>query len=406
MTFDVVKVRNQFPQIQSTAYDRPLVYLDSAATALKPQSVIEVMDRFYLRETANIHRGAHYFGNLGTQNYEDVRKTVMTFLGARAETEIVFTKGTTDGLNLIAHSFGRSELKPGDEILLTQVEHHSNIVPWQMLAKEKDLKIRVLPVLDSGQWDIEVLGQFLGPQTRLVAMSHVSNVTGLVHPVDRVIRRAREVGAITVIDAAQSVTDLAVDVQSMGCDFLVFSAHKLFGPFGVGILYGREELLAKMPPYQGGGSMISNVTFEETTFLPTPHRFEAGTPNIAGVLALKPAIDFVLSLGFEGIHQHKLSLLNAFEQRLRDETDAKIFGEGDEKSGICSFLIPHLHPGDLGALLDRSGVAIRTGHLCAQPLMNRFGVQGLMRVSFSIYNDASDIDSFFAALHKARELLQ
>lgn len=404
MSFDVDAIRAQFPQLAVQVYEKPLIYFDNAATTLKPQSVINTVSEMYTHEIANIHRGAHYLGSQGTERYEQARKKVAGLIHAKSESEIVFTRGTTESLNLLAATVG-ADFKPGEEILITEVEHHSNIVPWQQLAKQKNMKLQVLPVLDSGQWDMSKLDQLLNPRTRLVACTHISNITGLIYPVEQMIARAKQVGAVTVLDAAQSVADIPIDVQKLDCDFLAFSGHKMFGPFGVGVLFGKSERLAQLPPYQTGGSMISDVQFEQTAFLPPPFRFEAGTPNVSGVIGLGTAVDFLTELGLDSIHKRKRVLCDQLENQMREIGGIKIYGQGKEKTAVVSFTMENCHAADVAQILDRQGIAIRTGHLCAQPLMKHFGVAGLARASLSVYNTEHEITAFCHGLRKAKELL-
>jgi cysteine desulfurase/selenocysteine lyase len=401
---DVHRIRALFPQLKTEVRGQPFIYFDNAATTLKPTPVITTMTKYYQHEVANIHRGAHFFGNQGTERYEKVRDQVARFLNASTSDEIVFTKGTTEGLNMIAQSYAREQLQPGDEILLTEVEHHSNIVPWQIVAQQRDLKIRVLPILDSCQWDMARLNEFLTERTKLVSISHISNVTGLIHPIEQVIARARAVGAVTVIDAAQAIFDLPIDVQKLDCDFLVFSGHKILGPFGVGVVFARKKILEAMVPYQSGGSMISKVSFAKTSFLPPPQKFEAGTPNVVGVIGLGAAVEYVDFLGRSAIHEHKQQLRQQLEQALADIPHLRVFGQGPHKTSVCSFEIAGVHPSDIGQILDEQGIAVRTGHLCAQPLADRLGVAGFVRASLSIYNTADEIQQFAHSLKKAQEL--
>ena len=401
---NIESLRAQFPQLAVQVYERPLIYFDNAATTLKPQSVIDVMDEMYQREIANIHRGAHYLGSQGTERYEQARKKVAAFLNAKSESEIIFTRGTTESLNLLAATLS-GKFAMGDELLITEVEHHSNIVPWQILAERAQLRLKVLPILDSGQWDLSRLNELLNERTRLVACTHISNVTGLIYPVNEIIARAKEVGALTVLDAAQSAADIPLDVQELDCDFLAFSGHKVFGPFGIGVLYGKSWHLEGLPPYQSGGSMISEVTFEKTTYMPPPFRFEAGTPHVTGAIGLGVAINFLQEMGLRDLHRRKTELRAKLESQMRAIGGIRIFGEGLQKTSIISFTMDGCHPGDLAQILDRQGVAIRSGHLCAQPLMKRWGVAGLARVSLSIYNTDNEIEIFCQGLRKAKEML-
>lgn len=399
-------IQEKFPQLKSSVRGHRLVYLDNAATTLMPREVSEKISKHDLELKANVHRGAHYISDLGTRAYEDVRLQVAQFLGARSANEVVFTKGTTESLNLVATSFARSQLQPGDEILITEMEHHSNIVPWQMVAQEKGLVLKIVPVDDSGTLDLESLAPLLTRKTKLVSLVYCSNTLGTVNPVRQVVQMAHDYGARVVVDAAQAVSAFPINVQELGCDFLAFSGHKLFGPFGVGVLWGREELLASMPPYQTGGSMISSVTFAKTDFLPPPQRFEAGTPNVSGVVGLGAAIDFLGQMNWQDIAKHEQSLLIEATQRLADIDGVRFIGTAKNKISILSFVIEGFHPSDMGQILDQQGIAIRTGHHCTQPLMTRYGISGTLRASFSIYNDQEDVSALYQGVLKAKELLQ
>lgn len=382
-----------------------MVYLDSAATTLKPQAVIDRLTKVYSFEVSNVHRGAHDLSDRATVSYEGARETVRKFLNAKQASEIIFTKGTTEGLNLVAQSYARAFLKEGDEILLTEMEHHSNIVPWQLVAKEKGFKIITAPITSQGEIDVAGFQKKLSEKTKLVSLVHVSNALGTINPVVDLVKMAKDVGAVTVVDAAQSVTAGPVDVQKIGCDFLAFSGHKLFGPNGIGALYGRNELLNKMPPYQGGGSMIGRVTFADTTFLDAPQRFEAGTPPVAEAIGMAAAIDYFQSLGIENVKMHKRNLLEKTTQMLREFPNIQLVGEAASKTSIVSFLLKGAHPADVGPLLDQQGIAVRCGHHCNQPLMDYLKIPGTVRASFSIYNSEDDIEILRKGLIKAQEIL-
>jgi len=402
---NIQEVQKQFPQLKATVRGGRLVYLDSAATTLKPQAVIDRITKVYSQEVSNVHRGAHDLSDRATAAYEGARETVRQFLNASQTSEIIFTKGTTEGLNLVAQSYARAFLKEGDEILLTEMEHHSNIVPWQLVAKEKGFKIVAAPITPQGEIDIEGFQKKLSQKTKLVSFTHISNALGTINPVVDLVKMAKEVGAVTVIDAAQSVSSEKMDVQKIGCDFLAFSGHKLFGPNGIGALYGRNELLNKMPPYQGGGSMIGRVTFADTTFLEAPQRFEAGTPPVAEAIGMAAAIDYFQSLGIENVKAHKKSLLLKATQMLREFPNIQIVGEAKNKTSVISFLLKGSHPSDVGPLLDQQGIAVRCGHHCNQPLMDYLKIPGTVRASFSLYNSEEDIDVLRKGLMKAQEIL-
>lgn len=402
---NIQEVQKQFPQLKVTVRGGQLVYLDSAATTLKPLAVIDRLTKIYSQEVSNVHRGAHDLSDRATAAYEGARETVRQFLNASQASEIIFTKGTTEGLNLVAQSYARAFLKEGDEILLTEMEHHSNIVPWQLVAKEKGLKIVAAPITPQGEIDIEGFQKKLSKKTKLVSFAHVSNALGTINPAADLVKMAKEVGAVTVVDAAQSVSAEKIDVQKIGCDFLAFSGHKLFGPNGIGALYGRNELLNKMPPYQGGGSMIGRVTFADTTFLEAPQRFEAGTPPVAEAIGMAAAITYFQSLGIENVKAHKKNLLLKTTQMLREFPSIQLIGEAKNKTSVISFLMKGAHPSDVGPLLDQQGIAVRCGHHCNQPLMDYLKIPGTVRASFSIYNSEEDVEVLRKGLIKAQEIL-
>lgn len=400
------KWRDEFPILHQEVNGRPLVYLDNAATSQKPLSVIESITNYYLGYNANIHRGVHYLANLATEAFESARKKTAAFLGTPDPREIIFTSGTTEAINLVAQTWGRMNVHSGDEILISVMEHHSNIVPWQMLAEEKKAVLKVIPITPEGEWDMEKLDTLITPKTRLVAVNHVSNALGTINPVDIVIEKARRNGAKVLIDGAQAVVHFHVNVKELDCDFYCFSAHKVYGPTGVGVLYGKAELLEAMPPYKGGGEMIRTVSFSGTTYNEIPHKFEAGTPNIEGIIALGAALDFVNTLDAEWARQHENELLQYATERLKSVDGLKIYGESDEKVSVISFLVEGIHPYDLGTLLDQQGIAVRTGHHCTQPLMEFYGIPGTVRASFAIYNTREEIDLLYNALIKAVEMLR
>lgn len=403
--FDLERVRADFPALFQQVYGRPLVYLDNAASAQKPRAVIERLATFYSREYSNIHRGVHFLSQEATGAYEVARETVAAFINAPGTREIVFTRGTTESINLVAATYGRTNVRQGDEIIISAMEHHSNIVPWQLLCEEKGAVLRVIPITDEGEIDYEAYEQLFNERTKLVAVVHVSNTLGTINPVRRMIDHAHAHGVPVLVDGAQAVSHLPVDVQDLGCDFYCFSGHKLFGPTGIGVLYGREALLEAMPPYQGGGDMIETVTFEKTTFNRLPYKFEAGTPNIAAGIGLRTAIDYVTSLGSEAITTYEHDLLRYATDRLLEIDGLRIVGTAKEKTGAISFLLDGTHPYDVGTILDQYGVAVRTGHHCTQPLMDRFGIPGTIRASFAFYNTTDDVEALVSAVRKAGAML-
>lgn len=393
--------RDDFPILGREVYHRPLVYLDNAATTQKPRCVVEAMTAQYYETNANVHRGVHFLSQRATDLHEGARETVRRFINARSTAEIVFTRGTTESLNLVASSFGEGFLKAGDEVILSTMEHHSNIVPWQLLRERKGIVLKVIPMDDRGVLDLDAYRALFTDRTRLVSCCHVSNVLGTINPVAEMARIAHDAGAYFLVDGAQSVPHFPVDVQALNCDFLVFSGHKIYGPTGIGVLYGKEALLDKMPPYQGGGEMIARVTFERTTYERLPFKFEAGTPDYVGTHGLAAALDYVSAIGMERIAAHEDDLTRHCMERLSREIEGiRLFGEAPAKTSVVAFNVGHLHPMDLGTLLDRLGIAIRTGHHCAQPLMARCGVEGMARASFAIYNTREEVDAFVDALRR------
>jgi cysteine desulfurase / selenocysteine lyase len=403
--YDLSRIRQDFPILAEKVHGLPLAYLDNAATTQKPLAVLEALDGYYRTTNANIHRGLHELSEKATRAYEAARGKVQRFMGAAESREIVFTRGATEAINLAAQTWGRNQVGPGDEVLVTAMEHHSNIVPWQMLCAEKGAALKVAPMNDAGELILEEFEKRLNPRTKLVALAHVSNALGTVNPVQDLIRLARAQGAKVLVDGAQAVPHLALDVRRMDCDFYVFSGHKLYGPTGIGVLYGKYSLLESMPPYQGGGDMIASVTFEKTLYKKPPHRFEAGTPHIAGVIGLGAALDYLEGLGMAQIEAHERDLLEYGTKRLLEVPGLRVVGTAREKAGVISFTLGDIHPHDIGTILDRQGVAIRAGHHCAQPVMDRFGIPATARASFGLYNSREEIDALVRALEKVREVL-
>jgi cysteine desulfurase/selenocysteine lyase len=402
--FDVEKVRGDFPVLKQKVHGKPLVYLDNAATSQKPLAVIEAIRKFYEVDCANIHRGVHELSQRSTAAYEQTRVKVKQFLNARTKNELIFVRGTTEGINLVASSWGRKCVKSGDEIVVSGMEHHSNIVPWQILCEEKGAKLRVIPIDDRGELLMEEYEKLLGPRTRMVAVAHVSNALGTVNPVREIIEMAHKAGALALIDGAQAAPHMKVDVQALDADFYAFSGHKLFGPTGVGVLYGKSKLLNAMPPYQGGGDMIRTVTFEKTTYNDLPYKFEAGTPNIAGGIGLGAAVDYVNRIGLDKIGAYEHELLAYGTEALSQIGGLRLIGTARQKAAVLSFVMEGIHPHDIGTVLDRMGIAVRTGHHCAQPVMDRFGVPATTRASLAFYNTTAEIDALAAGLTKVKEM--
>ena len=398
MTVDLSHVRNDFPMLSQQMHGKPLVYFDSAATAQKPQVVIEAMNQFYSSKYGTVHRAVYELAIHATEEYQKIREKVRFFIGARIAEEIIYTRGTTESINMIAYSYGKAFVRPGDDILITEMEHHSNIVPWQILCEDRGAQLKVVPILDNGELDLEAFRGLLNEKTRLVSITHISNTLGTVNPIKQIISEAHGVGAHVLIDGAQAAPHTPVNVTDLDCDFYVFSVHKALGPTGIGILYGKEELLDQLPPYQGGGDMIDKVTFKKTTYQKSPLKFEAGTPMIAEVMGLGAAIDYLNSIGMETIQQWEQQLLLYAQEQLKDVDSLKVIGQAKNKSAIISFLIDGVHHLDLGTFLDLQGVAVRTGHHCTQPLMQRFGITGTTRASFALYNTKEDVDRFVLAL--------
>lgn len=401
---NIEEIRKDFPILSRTVYNRPLVYLDNAATTQKPRAVVEAMTDEYYSVNANVHRGVHYLSQQATELHEQARANVQEFINARSEAEIIFTRGTTESLNLVAFSFGEAFLKEGDEVLVSVMEHHSNIVPWQMLRDRRGIVLKVIPMTDEGEIDLEAYKNLFSPRTRLVCIAHVSNVLGTVNPVKEMTAIAHAHGAKVLVDGAQSVPHRRVDVQDIDCDFLTFSGHKIYGPTGIGVLYGREELLEKMPPYQGGGEMIARVSFEKTTYERLPFKFEAGTPDYVGSHALAVALDYVRRIGQDEIAAHEADLTRYAMEQLSLIPEIKIYGTAREKDAVISFNVGDIHPLDLGTLLDRLGIAIRTGHHCAQPLMARCGVESMARASLALYNTRAEVDALVAGIDRVRKM--
>ncbi len=404
--FNVEKVRKDFPMLSTRMNGHPLVYLDNAATTQKPKQVIDRLSAFYRQEYANVHRGVYHISQNSTEECDLVRQRVAKFLNAKETNEIIFVRGATEAINLVAAGFGRKLLKEGDEIVLSTIEHHSNIVPWQRLAEEKGLVLRLIPVSDRGELDLEAYEKLFNPRTYFVAIGHISNALGTINPVKEMIRIAHHAGAAVLVDGAQGAPHLAVDVQDLDCDFYAFSGHKVYGPTGVGILYGKSKYLEAMDPYQSGGDMIESVSFEKTTYAKPPAKFEAGTPAVAEIIGLGAALDYIQKIGFEAIAEQERSLLDYATKRLLEIPGLKIIGEAEEKASLISFTLPEIHPHDIGTVLDQEGIAIRAGHHCAQPTMQRFGVPATARASFSFYNTKEEIDSLVSGLEKVLKVFR
>ena len=402
---DVAKVREDFPILQLKVHGQPLVYLDNAASTQKPRAVLDALQDYYETANSNIHRGVHLLSERATRLYEDARVKVQKFINARHSKEIIFVRGTTEGINLVAQTFGRRHIEAGDEILLTRMEHHSNIVPWQMLCEEKRAQLRVAPITQSGELQMDEFEKLLSPRTKLVSVVHVSNTLGTINPVRRIIDLAHRRKIPVLLDGAQAVTHVPVDVQELDCDFYAFSGHKIYGPTGIGVLYGKSALLEELPPWQGGGDMISSVTFEKTTYNTLPHKFEAGTPNIAGVVGLGAAIDYLHGLGLENIAAHEQDLLSYTTRALTEIEGLTIIGTAKEKGGAISFTLDGIHPHDIGTIIDQEGIALRTGHHCTQPLMDFYGVPATARAALAFYNTREEIDALVRGIHKVKEVL-
>lgn len=403
---DIAAIRAQFPILNREIYGKPLIYFDNAATSQHPQCVIDRITNSYCRVNANVHRGVHTLSQEATEAHENARKRVQRHINARHSHEIIFTRGTTEAINLVAHSFGEKFLQDGDEVILTVMEHHSDIVPWQLLQSRKDIKLRVVPINERGELDMEVYHSLFNERTRLVCVMHASNVLGTINPVEDMIAYAHKRNVPVLVDGAQGIPHLAVDVQALDADFYVFSAHKVFGPTGIGVLYGKEKWLDAMPPYQGGGEMIAQVSFERTTFNELPYKFEAGTPDYIGSTAFAAALDWIEGVGFAAMQAYEEELLQYATVRLQEIEDLKIFGTAAHKTPVISFLVGNIHHYDMGMLLDKLGIAVRTGHHCAQPLMHALGIEGTVRASFAIYNTRQEIDTFIAAVNRVANMLR
>lgn len=404
-SFDVSAIRKQFPVLDREVKGKPLTYFDNAATSQKPQVVIDALVEYYTHYNANIHRGIHTLAEEATAAFEHTRDVARRFINAESREQIIFTRGATEGINLVANTWGRQQIGKDDEILITGMEHHSNIVPWQMLCEEKDARLRFIPVNDNGELDMDAFATLLGPRTKLLAIVHASNSLGTVNPVKQMAKAAHDLGAVVLVDGAQSAVHLDIDVQNMDCDFFVFSAHKLYGPTGAGVLYGKTALLESMPPFHGGGEMIKEVTFEKTIYNDLPYKFEAGTPNIADTIVMGTALEFIEKIGKAHIRRHEQELLEYVTAEAERIPGLRVIGRAKEKVSVLSFVIDRIHPQDIGILLDNSGIAVRTGHHCTQPLMDRFCIPGTVRASFAMYNTKQEVDNLITGLHKAIKML-
>jgi cysteine desulfurase/selenocysteine lyase len=399
------QIRKDFPILQQKVNGKQLVYLDNAATTQKPIQVINSISDYYMKHNANVHRGNHYLSQIATEKYEAIRERIRAFLNARSSNEIIFTRGTTEAINLISKILGKSKIKKGDEILITAMEHHSNIVPWQMMCEETGAVLKVIPVTEIGELDLTHIDALLNERTKVFSFTHVSNALGTINPIEKLIRMANDKGIITVVDGAQGASHIKVDVQKLDCDFYCFSGHKIYGPTGIGAIYGKEELLNELPPYHGGGEMIDNVTFEKTTYNVLPYKFEAGTPNIADTIAFGTALDYITEIGLEQITAYEHELLEYATNKISEIEGNQIIGKAENKTSVLSFLVDGTHPGDLGILLDKMGVAVRVGHHCAQPLMDGFNIPGTVRASFAFYNTFDEVNIFMQSLSKAIKML-
>lgn len=406
VALDIAKIRNDFPVLQQTVNGKPLIYFDNAASAQKPKSVIDTITNYYTHEHSNIHRGVHSLSAAATEKYEAARKTIQQHLNARQDYEVIFTKGTTDGINLVAHGFARSVLKPGDEIIVSHLEHHSNIVPWQLACETTGARLKVIPINDSGELELEQFKALLTENTKLVAVNHVSNTLGTINPVKEIIRLAHELDIPVLLDGAQASPHMAIDVQDLDCEFYALSGHKLYGPTGIGILYGKEDWLNQLPPYQGGGDMIQSVSFEKTTYNDLPFKFEAGTPHIVGAIGLAAAVDYANEVGMDNIFNYENELLIYGTERLQQIEGLTIYGTASKKAAVISFLLDGIHPYDTGTILDKLGIAVRTGHHCTEPIMQRFNIPGTVRVSFSFYNTKNEIDQLVTGLERVIKMMR
>jgi len=404
VVMDIEKIRSDFPILSRMVHNKPLIYFDNAATTQKPQVVIDALVDYYSNMNSNVHRGVHYLSQQATNAFEEVRVKIQKYLNAKYNYEIIYTRGCTESINLVAGTWGRANIGTGDEILISALEHHSNIVPWQMLCEEKRAKLRVCPILDDGSLDINALAELLTAKTKLLAITHISNTLGTINPVKEITRMAHEKGITVLIDGAQALSHMKVDVQDIGCDFYAFSGHKVYGPMGIGGLYGREEVLNAMPPYQGGGEMIKSVTFEKTTYNELPFKFEAGTPNVGDAIAFGAALDYVNAIGLEAISAYENELLRYATEKFKSDPLIRIIGTAPEKASLISFLIDKIHPYDAGTIIDQYGIAVRTGSHCTQPLMDSLGIPGTIRASFAFYNTKEEIDKLMKAITKVEEL--
>jgi len=402
---DIAQIRADFPILDIQVRNKALVYLDNAASTQKPKQVLDAEMKYYTTQYSNIHRGVHYLSQIGTDLYEQVRRQIARFIGAKHEHEIIFTKGTTNAINLVSYSWSTAFLKPGDEVVITGMEHHSNIVPWQMACERHGATLKVIPLQEDGTISLEDAANIIGPKTKMLSVVYVSNALGTVNPIRELIALAHAQGAHVLLDAAQAIHHMPIDVQELDCEFLAFSGHKIYGPTGIGILYGKEEVLNAMPPFEGGGDMIKDVSFEKTTYNDLPFKFEAGTPNIAGVIGLGAAIEYVEHLGLENIHAHEAELLAYATEQIGQIEGIRIYGTAPEKTSVLSFLLGNAHPYDVGVILDNLGIAIRTGHHCTQPIMDKYGIPGTCRASFAVYNTKEEVDVLIAGIKRAAKML-
>lgn len=405
IAYDIDKIRNDFPILGRTVHGRPLTFLDSAASSQKPNQVVDAISHYYRNEHANVHRGVHYLSQIATDHFEEVRSKTRTFINAAKREEIIFTRGTTEAINLVANCFARQELKPGDEVVISHMEHHSNIVPWQLACEQSGATLKVIPILKNGTLDMEAAQKLINEKTKIVAVVHVSNTLGILNPAKELISLARKFNAAVLLDGAQATPHMAVDVQDLDCDFYAFSSHKMLGPTGIGVLYGREAWLEKLPPYHGGGEMIETVTFEKTTYAALPFKFEAGTPNIADTMGFGAGIDYIHGIGYDAIGEWEKHLLNYATDALEAIEGVSLLGTRENRAGVISFNVDGIHPYDIGTILDQQGIAVRTGHHCTQPIMDYYGIPGTVRASFSVYNNLEDIDNLVAGLKKSIKML-
>ncbi len=402
--FDIQKIRADFPILKREVYGKKLVYLDNAATTQKPQAVIDALVNYYTQDNSNIHRGVHYLSQVATVAYEQARENVQAYINAKEKQEVIFTKGTTDSINLMAYSFGEKYIKDGDEVIISALEHHSNLVPWQVLCKRKNAKLRIVPVNDKGEFIFSEFEKMISPKTKLVSVAHISNALGSINPIKEIIQKAHENNIPVLIDGAQGMPHSSVDVQALDCDFYAFSGHKMYAPMGVGVLYGKEKYLEEMIPYQMGGEMVDQVTYENTTYNELPFKFEAGTPNVEAVIGLNAALEYIKSIGIEQIAQHENELVKYANIELKKIEGIRLIGEADQKAGVVSFLIGDIHPFDAGTIIDHFGIAIRTGHHCAQPIIDHFKIPGTIRASFAMYNEIEEIDLLIKAIKQVKKM--